>query len=275
MARTLVRVGTCSWSDHTGFYPEGLASNQQITFYATTFKVVEINSTFYRLMPERNFRLWAERTPEGFIFDVKPYRQLTWHDRENPPDEDTFARFRDSLQPLRDAGKLGAVHFQWPPWFVFRRENLDYIRHCKERLGDDHVCVEFRHRSWYAEVNAPQMYATLRKAGIGLTVVDEPQIGNGSIPTVLEVTHPELLLVRFHGRNASTWYKRVRRTADRFNYLYSDQELQEWVPRLAELAPQVGEIHALFNNNMADYAVQNGRQFRTFLEASIKDVDII
>ncbi len=269
-----IRVGTCSWSDHTNFYPPGLPSNQQIVFYATQFSVVEIDSTFYRLMPTRNYELWAQRTPPGFVFDVKPYRQLTWHDRENPPDDAVFAQFHSSLQPLREAGKLGAVHFQWPPWFVYRPENLDYIRRCRERFADDRMSVEFRHRSWYEENNALDLFSTLRKESIGLTIVDEPQVGSGSVPTVLEVTSQDLLIARFHGRNAATWYKKVAKTADRFNYLYSDDELQEWVPRLAELAPQAKEIHALFNNNMADYAVRNAMQFRSFLQASLKDADV-
>ena len=90
---THIYVGTCSWFQHTNFYPEGLPSNQQITYYAQHFPVVEINSTFCRMMPQRNFRLWAERTPQGFVFDVKPYRQLTWHDRKNPLDEQVTERF--------------------------------------------------------------------------------------------------------------------------------------------------------------------------------------
>lgn len=274
MARSVIHVGTCSWSDHANFYPAGLPSNQQISFYAQQFCVVEIDSTFYRLMPARNFQLWAERTPQGFVFDVKPYRQLTWHDRDNPPNDEVFAQFHSSLQPLRDAGKLGAVHLQWPPWFVFKADNLDFIRRCREGFPNDRVCVEFRHRSWYEEKNAPHLFSALRKNDIGLTIVDEPQVGSGSVPTVLEVTSPDILIVRFHGRNAATWYKKVAKTADRFNYLYPDEELREWVPRLAQLAPQVREIHALFNNNMSDYAVRNGRQLRTFLQASLKDADV-
>jgi len=106
---TRIYGGTSSWSQHTNFYPKGLRSSEQIAYYAQHFPVVEVNSTFYRMMPQRNFRLWAERTPEGFIFDVKPFRQLTWHDRKNPPDEEVTETFRESLQPLRDAGKLGGA----------------------------------------------------------------------------------------------------------------------------------------------------------------------
>lgn len=271
MAR--IYIGTCSWADHTNFYPEGLPANQQLAFYAQHFPIVEIDSTFYRMMPERNFRLWAERTPPGFIFDVKPFRQLTWHDRENPPNEEVFAAFSRTLQPLRDAGKLAAVHFQFPPWFVFRDQNLAFIQECRERFAQDRISVEFRHRSWLESEHALQLIETLRHNRVSLTVVDEPQVGSGSVPTVLAVTNPELVIVRFHGRNARTWYAKAARTADRFDYLYSDGELKEWVPKVAELASQTHELHLLFNNNRDDYAVRNARQLRLFVrDASVGEV---
>jgi uncharacterized protein YecE (DUF72 family) len=272
---TQIYVGTSSWSDHTDFYPEGLPKNQQIRFYAQVFPIVEINSTYYRMMPERNFRLWAERTPPGFVFDVKPFRQLTWHDRKNPPQDEVMDEFRRSMQPLRDAGKLGAVTFQFPPWFTFLPSNVEYIRQARESLPDDRVCVEFRHRSWLDGDHVPHLIETLRDYGVGLTVVDEPQLGSGSVPTVLEVTTPDLSLLRFHGRNYKTWYKKVKRTADRFDYLYSEEELQEWVPNVAKLAEEAQELHVFFNNNRADYAVRNARQLTALLQDDLRDAEIV
>jgi uncharacterized protein YecE (DUF72 family) len=258
-------VGTCSWADHTNFYPAGLPSNQQLTFYAQHFPLVEIDATFYHLMPERNFRLWAERTPAEFVFDVKPYRQLTWHDREKPPDDETFARFSTALQPLRDVGKLGAISMQFPPWFMVNARNLAYIRECRERFGIDRLSVEFRRREWLEGEHVAEVLDTLRSHQVGLTVVDEPQIGSGSVPTLLAVTTPELAVVRFHGRNAKMWYANVARTADRFDYLYSEAELKEWLPKVEELAQGARELHLLFNNNRDDYAVRNAHQLRMLL----------
>jgi len=123
----LIHVGTSSWSDFTGFYPPGLPANAQVSYYAQHFTIVELNSTFYRLMPARNAALWAQRTPPGFSFDVKPYRQLTWHDRESPPTPEVAAQFSASLEPLRAADKLGALHFQMPPWFTYSPDNLAYL----------------------------------------------------------------------------------------------------------------------------------------------------
>lgn len=273
MAR--IYVGTCSWADPVGFYPPDLPSNQQIAYYARRFPVVEINATYYRLMPARNFALWAERTPPGFVFDVKPYKQLTWHDRERPPDIETAQAFGDSLQPLREAGKLGAIHFQFPPWYVYNPRNLEYIQHLSEPYGGDRLAVEFRHRSWLEGVTLPTVTAALRESGISLTVVDEPQVGSGSVPTVLEVTQPRLAIARFHGRNAKTWYIRAKTTAERFDYLYSEEELRDWTPRLAQLAERADEIHALFNNNAQDYAVQNARQLRLLLREGLLEHEIV
>ena len=269
-----ILVGTSSWSDHTDFYPPDLPSNQQIAFYSKRFPIVEINSTFYRMMSERNFRLWAERTPPGFIFDVKPYRQLTWHDRENPPDDQAFAVFGASLQPLRDAGKLGAIAFQFSPWYVFRPDNVAFIRRCRDAFPADRVSVEFRHRSWLEGSHVPQLLQTLRDYGVAFTIVDEPQVGSGSVPTVLATTHPELAIIRFHGRNAKTWYKKVERTGDRFDYLYSEDELKDWVPRVAELAGIAHEIHVFFNNNNRNYAVTNARQLTLLLRESLTGEDV-
>jgi uncharacterized protein YecE (DUF72 family) len=272
---TRIYVGTSSWSDHENFYPAGLPSNQQITFYAQHFAIVEINATFYRLMPRRNIDLWAQRTLPGFLFDVKPYRQLTWHDRENPPENDVFDAFGTSLQPLREAGKLGAVHFQFPPWFKFEADNVAYIKRCRDSLPQDRVGVEFRHRSWLEGDHVGHLIETLRAYGIGLTVVDEPQVGSGTVPTVAAVTTPELSIVRFHGRNAKMWYKQVKRSADRFDYLYSDEELQACVPTVGELGEKAREIHIFFNNNQQDYAVRNARQLRALLQQHLSDAEVV
>jgi len=264
-----VYVGTCSWADHKRFYPDSIESRDKITYYAQHFPVVEINSTFYRMMPERNYRLWAERTPPGFIFDVKPYRQMTWHDRKTPPDDEQTRAFRETLQPLRDAGKLGVVHFQFPPWFVDRPRNRDYICHLRDLFPDDRLGVEFRHRSWLEDQRVPETVQTLRDLGIGLTIVDEPQLGSGSVPTVLEITQPQFAVVRFHGRNYQRWYARGKTSAERFDYLYSEDELEDWIPQVRQLADGAAVVHLLFNNNAEDYAIQNARQLSLMLGGAL------
>lgn len=272
---TRIFVGACSWSDHKGFYPDGLPSNQQIAYYAQRFSIVEINSTYYRLMPARNFALWAERTPPGFVFDVKAYQQLTFHDRDHPPTDAAHQQFGASVQPLRDAGKLGALHLQFPPWFTSSAANLEYLLSLRALYPDDPLSVEFRHQSWYAETSYPGTVEALRGASIGLTVVDEPQVGSGSAPTVLEVTNPALVIVRLHGRNAKTWYGRFASAAERFNYLYSEHELHEWVANIAALAAVGPAVHVLFNNNYQDYALVNARQLRMLLRRELPQIEVV
>jgi len=262
---TRVYIGTCSWADHKPFYPKGLPSNQQIVYYSQQFPIVEINSSYYRMMSVRNYELWAMRTPPGFVFDVKPYKQITWHDRKNPPDAEITEAFSQCLQPLRDANKLAAVHCQFPPWFQYRPDNLDYLHVLRDRFAQDTLAVEFRNRSWLEGEHLPTLFDDLRAHDISLTVVDEPQLGNGSVPTVLEVTKPELVITRFHGRNYQKWYARVKRTAERFDYFYTEDELREWAPNVLQLAESAQELHLLFNNNAQDYAVRNARQLRMIL----------
>ncbi len=270
-----IYVGTSSWSDFCYFYPEDLPSNQQITYYAQRFTVVEVNSTFYRLMPTRNFALWAERTPPGFVFDVKAFRQLTFHDREKAPTDDVHKEFLASVQPLRDADKLGALHFQFAPWVKQSDDNLDYIVSLRKLYPDDLLSVEFRHRSWYDSDAYSEMVQALREASIGLTVVDEPQVGSGTVPTVVEVTSPELAIARLHGRNAKTWYGRFENAAQRFDYLYSEQELQEWAPNVKAMTEAAEVVHVLFNNNYEDYALENARQMRLILREELPDADVV
>jgi uncharacterized protein YecE (DUF72 family) len=260
-----VWVGTCSWADHHPFYPEGLPPNQRIAFYAQHFSIVEVDASFYRLMPARNFALWAERTPPGFLFDVKPFRQLTWHDRDQPPTPEVAKAFSASLRPLREAGKLGALLFQFPPWFVYHERNLAYLEGLPAQFPGDRIGIEFRHRSWLEGPHVPELLARLRAQGLVLVVADEPQVGSGSVPPLLEVTNPALAVVRFHGRNAAKWYAKVSTTGERFDYLYSPEELAAWVPKVEQLAQQAREIHLLFNNNAQDYAVRNAGQMRLAL----------
>jgi len=125
------------------------------------------------------------------------------------------------------------------------------------------------------EDRIPALVDTLRDLQVALTIVDEPQVGSGSVPTVLEVTTPDLVLVRFHGRNKKMWYAKVKRTADRFDYLYSDEELREWVPNVARLAEKAEEVHLLFNNNRDNFAVLNAKQLEMFLQDSLKDAEVV
>jgi uncharacterized protein YecE (DUF72 family) len=291
VTRTL--VGSCSWTDPTlvacgRFYPPGVTSpEERLRFYAAQFPLVEVDSTYYAPPTERNSRLWVERTPEGFVFDVKAYGLLTGHPARTDrlpgwlrealaPEtlakrnvyrkdvaEDAVERLwevhRAALEPLRAAGRLGAALFQFPPWFVRGAANERYLREIPERLPGIAVAVEFRGGGWMDDDAAPATLRLLEEAGLAYVCVDEPQGFRSSTPPVVAATAP-LAYVRLHGRNADTWEARTGAASDRFKYLYSDAELEEWVPRVRELEARAGAVHVLFNNNYEDWGMRNARR---------------
>lgn len=271
-----VRIGTCSWADEAlskHWYPKGVPAGERLAWYARHFDTVEVDSTYYRLPDEELVAKWARRTPDGFVMHVKAFGLLTRHPvqvdvlpenlrAEAPVDErgrvdrpprelraEVFRRFLAALEPLRAAGKLGGLLFQFPSYVVHKERSLEYLEWCREQAGDDRLLVEFRHRSWLDEEHRAATLAFLEERGLCYVTVDAPKTeARNLIPTVVAATGP-IAYVRFHGRNAATWNKRGGSASDRFDYLYSEEELREWVPPLRELAGQAEEAYAFFNNN--------------------------
>jgi uncharacterized protein YecE (DUF72 family) len=278
---TTIRVGTASWTDHEPFYPSEYSRadmrSRRIEYYARFFSLVEVDSTFYSLQPARNFSLWAERTPADFIFDVKAYSELTWHHRDEqgkgqPPHSDTFARFSEMIQPLRDAGKLGAILFQFPPWFTSTGESLEYLSLVRESLPLDTIAVEFRHRSWLVGDNVASTREALSSAQLAYCAVDEPQVGSGSVPPVILITDPGFSMVRFHGRNRATWYgKGLTSSRQRYDYLYSLDELRPWAERIQQIAERLtgSEVHVIANNNASNYSIVNALDLQGLLGLTV------
>lgn len=270
-------MGTCNWADHVDFYPVGTAATQKLAYYARFFPVVEVDTTFYGIPKPGVTERWADITPGGFQFNVKAYRSLTMHERENgkprPATDEEERDFMAVLAPLRDAGKLRAVHYQFPPWFMATPANMGYISELADRHPRDQLIVEFRHRSWSEPARFDAATELMAEAGIAYCVVDQPQLGSGSMPDHLAVTTDRLAVLRMHGRNRKTWYKKGETSADRFDYLYREEELLEWVPRIHEMADRAAEVHVLFNNNRSNYAVQNGLQMAGLLDLGYPTAD--
>lgn len=273
-----IRVGTASWTDHEPFYPpeydKAAMKSQRIAYYARYFSLAEVDSTFYHLQPARNFELWSERTPDDFVFDVKAYGEMTWHHREDDgtpitPSADTFAKFSEMVRPMREAGKLRAILFQFPPWFSYNEDRLEYFGTVRELLPDDTIAVEFRHRSWVEGERADRTRAALTDHQLAYCAVDEPQVGSGSVPPVVLLTNPRFSMVRFHGRNAKMWYgKGLASSRDRFDYLYSQEELEPWAERIERIAEQLGgdgEVHVVANNNARNYGIVNALDLQLLL----------
>jgi uncharacterized protein YecE (DUF72 family) len=294
-----ILVGNCSWTDPTliasgGFYPAGVTSaEERLRYYASQFPIVEVDSTFYAPPSERNAQLWLERTPADFVFDVKAFALLTGHGtppQRFPPElrgllspqtlgeRNIYARdlspegqdrlweiHRRALAPLHGAGKLGAVLFQFPPWFRAGRAGRDYLQRLRHELGPYPIAVEFRGGGWLSDdERIARTLAFLEAEGLAYVSVDEPQGFASSSPPVAAAT-AELAVVRLHGRNAATWEKHTGSASDRFNYLYDEAELREWLPRLSSLAERARTVHVLFNNNYRDYGIRNARQMATLL----------
>ena len=302
--RGRIAVGTSSWTDptltrDTDWYPSpSMTAEDRLRFYASVFPMVEVDATYYAPPSERVAELWAERTPPGFRFDVKAYSLLTQHptrprtlwkdvaaalpedhrDKRSvylshlPDDavDEAWARFHAALAPLGRAGKLGAVMFQFPPWFTAKRANRDYLARIPERLPGVRVAVEFRHASWLAEEEERRRtLLLLEQLGLAYVCVDEPQGFRSSIPPVLAATS-ELAVVRFHGHNAETWEAKGITAAERFRYLYSDEELRRWVAPIRELASSAEETHAVMNNCYQDYGVRNARDLGRLLGTGLQ-----
>ena len=297
---TRILVGSCSWTDPTliasgRFYPAGVTSAEaRLRYYADQFPIVEVDSTYYAPPSARNSELWAARTPGDFVFNVKAYGLLTGHparvdrlpgwiaaaldaparskknaylkDLDAATVERLWRAHREALEPLAAAGKLGAVLFQYPPWFVRSPEHAEHLRSLPERLPGWPLAVEFRGGGWMSDSAAPETLRLLEDAGLAYVSVDEPQGFRSSTPAVVAATAP-LAVVRLHGRNAATWEARTHVASDRFKYLYGDEELEEWVPRVRELGRQAKDVHVLFNNNYEDWGMRNARRMAQLLGA--------
>ena len=294
-----IRVGTASWTDPTltrdaDWYPKkSMSAEARLRFYASVFSMVEVDATYYHPPTEELAALWVDRTPQDFRFDVKAYALLTQHptrpaslwsdvaervpaehaDKKSiylshlPDDavDDAWEHFRSALMPLHSAGKLGAVFFQFPQWFTNRRDNREYLDQLSERLPDYQLAVEFRHASWLDGDSAAKTLKQLEHLGLAYTAVDEPQGFPSSVPPVVAAT-ADLAVLRMHGHNAENWQRKGITAAERFKYLYSDEELAAWEPKVEQLAEQARETHVVFNNCYRDYGVRNAKTLADMLD---------
>jgi uncharacterized protein YecE (DUF72 family) len=305
-----ILVGTASWTDKSlidtgGFYPPTVKSaEERLKFYSSEFPIVEVDSSYYALPAPQNAQLWAERTPQGFTFNVKAFRLFTGHQTDpkvlpkdirealgpveakylyyrDVPEElrdELWNRFREALEPLRAAGKLGAVHFQFPPWFTYRSDSFHHIKECIAKLQGGAseswakaeqgylMATEFRHASWFEGKHLDGTLRFERERRLVHVVVDSPQGPRNSVPAVWEAADPDLVIVRLHGRNHETWnMKGLTSSADRFNYDYRDEELADIAEKIHTLSRTVARVHVLFNNNNGDQAQRNGKTLTTII----------
>jgi uncharacterized protein YecE (DUF72 family) len=288
-----ILVGTASWTDKTliesGWYPpEAKTATKRLQFYASQFPLVEVDSTYYFPPSEANSERWVERTPDDFTFNIKAFSLLTGHptktdalykdldvktDKRNvyPKDLDkktidvVWDRFLSALEPLEEAGKLGILLFQFPPWFTIARKNKDYVLECAKRTAPYRIAVELRNDTWMRDENEKETLEFLEGHGLPYVCVDMPQGFRSSMPPVVAATS-DLALLRFHGHNDKEWQSKS--VSKRFRYHYSTEELEQWVPRVAKLNDEADRTHILMNNCYRDYATTNAADLSGLLRAS-------
>ena len=297
-----IRIGTAGWTDKTLlpvglFYPSGVESpEERLRYYASRFPLVEIDSSYYGLPVRRNSELWAARTPDGFKFDIKAYALMTGHPsevarlpralrealpasvsaqkrlypRDLPPEiyDEIWAIFRDAIEPLVDAGKLGSVLLQYPQWFMPSSAARHALLEARDRLDGIPCTIEFRNRAWFDARGRDRTLEFLRDHALPYVIVDEPQGLPNSVPPIAAVTAPRLAIVRLHGRRDDMWNRRGASVADKYRYLYDRDELASWVPRVLEVAEQADETHVVFNNCYANYGTTNALELSVMLAAA-------
>ena len=250
-------VGTSGYSfdDWVGtFYPKGTRKGDMLGYYARHFGCVEVNSTYYRIPHPIVLRRMEEKTPECFEFVIKANQEMTHKGSRDPV---LYRSFTDAIQPVVDAGKFEGVIAQFPWGFKNTSENRGHLRFLKDQFGDYPLFVEFRNREWITE----DVFSELEKSGVGYCSVDEPQL-KGLVPPIARRT-TDLGYVRFHGRNAKNWWGRGG--GDRYDYLYSEAELKEWVAKIQAMSQNARKTFVFFNNCHAGQAARNARLMKELL----------
>ncbi len=256
----MIHIGTSgfSYDDWVGpYYPVDLAKKDWLSFYAREFKALEINFTYYRMPNAQTLAGMARKVPSDFLFTVKATQEMT-HTRD--ADAGLVPQFISALQPLIDQGKFGAVLAQFPSSFHNTRENADYLKAFRERWGDLPLVVEFRNAQWLTEA----AFTLLREQSLGFCCVDEPRL-QGLLPPIAEATAPTAY-ARFHGRNAEKWW-RHEQAYERYDYTYSQSELEEWIPKIKKLNETAEKVFVFANNHYRGQGIDTARQLRLMLGA--------
>lgn len=254
----MIRIGTSGfhYKDWVGpFYPEGTPQSHWLEHYAQEFDTCELNYTFYRMPEAEQLVRLAERVPAGFVFSLKAYRGIT-HERDGV--DESLKRTYEAVAALRSEGKLGALLLQFPYSFVPGRSATDLLRRSREILADLPLVAEFRHRAWFRE----EAFDFLRGLDIGFCCVDEPALPRLMPPVA--VATAETAYVRFHGRNAAKWWKHEQ-AWERYDYRYTREELEEWVPKLRSLEAEAGCVYVYCNNHREGKAIETARLLQLLL----------
>jgi len=253
-------VGTSGYSfeDWVGtFYPATIRKGDMLREYCKHFSAVEVNSTYYRVPHPAVIGRMEEKTPAGFEFVIKANQEMT---HAASRDEALYASFREAIKPVIEAGKFRGVIAQFPWSFRPSEETRDHLQFLREKFVDLPLFVEFRNADWIVE----DLFERLRSAGIGYCSVDEPHL-KGLVPPIAVAT-TDVGYVRLHGRNAKNWWRGSGKGGgDRYDYLYSEEELKEWVAKVRSMSRAASKTYVFFNNCHAGQAARNAKLMKELL----------
>jgi len=258
MKRCDIRIGTCGFSyrDWSGvFYPENMKQSDYLSWYAERFSFVEIDYTYYKRPDVSDSEKLCSRVPDSFLFSVKATGSLTHQRDENWKDEARL--FDEGIKPYLQEGKLGAVLAQFPYSFHYTKENRTYLSRFCEVLGHLPLCVEFRNAEW----QQPRVYEGLAARGVHMVQPDLPRLKG--LPSADSRITGDTGYIRFHGRNSNTWWKGDN--VSRYDYLYSDEELAEWVETILDMTLETARLFLAFNNHHKGQAVKNAFSLQKLL----------
>lgn len=255
--KLLIGTSGYSYKDWEGvLYPSGTKQSDYLSIYSHEFPVAELNFSYYRMPDKSLSRRMVDITSQDFVFSVKAHQSLT-HEMTAAALDTNCTEFLNGIGPFVDAQKLGAVLLQFPYSFHYKKESRTYLDLLCNRLSHLPLCIEFRNQYWQRE----SVYNELRGRSIGFVNVDEPDV-EGLLKADSAVTS-DIGYVRFHGRNAANWWGGDN--VSRYDYCYSDDELKEWIPRIASISQQTRIVLVVFNNHSKGLAVQNARRLKELL----------
>ena len=247
------------WAPH--FYPETLSKNSYLKFYTSEFNAVELNFTYYSMPSPQSIKRMTENTPPHFIFCVKANKSLT-HERKGNIGDISLS-FIKAIEPLVHASKLGSLLFQFPYSFHYNRESRLYLDSLLKDFKDFPVALEFRNNEWEKD----SVFNTLKEREVSFVSVDTPKLNK--LPKPSSAVTSDKAYIRFHGRNSKNWWQGSN--ISRYDYLYSDAELDEWIPRINYFTNHVQMLFIFFNNHYKAQAVFNART----LKQKLKDGGIL
>lgn len=258
MAEILIGTSGYFYKDWKGeFYPKDAVSRDYLEYYASKFKVLELNFSYYRIPEARQSGQMIKKSSGKLEFVVKASRQITHEISENSI-KDFLPLFIKGISPFIEEGLLGAILLQFPQSFHYTRHNRVYLKALIEAISPIPISIEFRQKEWLKD----SVLETLRELGAGFVCVDEPSLPSLIPPNVINTSN--LGYIRFHGRNKINWYGTDSNM--RYDYLYSQDELKEWIPRIRELADGTEKVFVFFNNHAKAQAVTNAKMLINLLE---------